>query len=401
MTARTLRLKLVQELRAAGAITSEPVAAAFSTVARERFIPELMASSGPEAVYRDEAIVTKRGTRGMPLSSSSQPAMMAKMLELLDVRPGHRVLEIGAGTGYNAAVLAQLVGPSGRVTSIDIDPELARNARRAVRAAGYRTEVLAGDGRAGVAAEAPYDRIVVTACADEIPRAWLEQLTEGGLLELPLRLDRDGAAIQLIPVLERRGRRLHLVDLTGGGFMPLHGGDGGWRSPRATLTAGRCSQEEHSSLVSISGAGVAGLSDRDARALLASALRAPVAPRAHGMTPIGPPHPPMLLIYLLLKIPSGRRVSIQGGGRLGVGIVDRHGDGLAVVSIRSPWATGAERRGTRARWRLDSYGDGEAGAQLETLLGEWRQLRRTGRDRLALVAYGSGEVLRLRFGWTR
>jgi hypothetical protein len=97
-----LRRDLVADLRARRAIGSDRVAAAFLAVAREHFLPHVLAEDGLKAVYRDDAIVTKRDPQGRPLSSSSQPALMAKMLELLDLQAGHRVLEIGAGTGYNS-----------------------------------------------------------------------------------------------------------------------------------------------------------------------------------------------------------------------------------------------------------------------------------------------------------
>src|SRR5437016_1775132 len=111
--ASRLRADLVRELREEGVIGSEAVADAFATVPRERFIPQIVREHGLDAVYRDEAFVTKKDSRGMPLSSSSQPALMAQMLDLLQLQPGQRVLEIGAGTGYNAALLSHLVGPRG------------------------------------------------------------------------------------------------------------------------------------------------------------------------------------------------------------------------------------------------------------------------------------------------
>ena len=276
-------------------ICSPLVAAAFAAVPRELFIREVAAERGLQAVYRDEAIVTKSDLRGMPLSSSSEPPLMAKMLELLEVQPGHRVLEIGAGTGYNAALLSHIVGPRGRVISIDVDADLARDARRSLRDAGYRAAIAVGDGRRRDPPPAPFDRIVVTACADEIPRAWLEQLVDGGRIELPLRLDPDGAAIQLIPVLQRKGARLRSVGVTWGGFIPLHAGDGGWRPPPAALNAGRSAEGRQSSLVAISGAGLEQLSSGAARRLLAAVLTQSHSPVRQGMTDLGSNRPPLLL----------------------------------------------------------------------------------------------------------
>src|SRR5262249_39748946 len=105
-----LRRGLVAHLRAQG-LRSEAVAAAFARVRRELFVPDVEL----EAAYRDEAIAAKVDARGRWLSSSSQPWIMAAMLEQLDVRPGQHVLEVGAGTGYNAALLRELVGGDGRV----------------------------------------------------------------------------------------------------------------------------------------------------------------------------------------------------------------------------------------------------------------------------------------------
>ncbi len=126
------------------------------------------------------------------------------MLGELRLEPGQRVLEIGAGTGYNAALLEKIAGTEGRVVTVDIDPETAIRARRALK--GTRVKVVTGDGREGHASGAPYDRIIVTASATAIPRAWHEQLVPGGLVEVPLRL-RESAGLQLIPTLRRRRRR--------------------------------------------------------------------------------------------------------------------------------------------------------------------------------------------------
>jgi methyltransferase of FxLD system len=400
-TAHRLRAELVDELRSKGVVYSDAVADAFATVPRERFIPDVMAERGLEAVYRDQAFVTKKDPRGMPLSSSSQPALMARMLELLDLQPGLHVLEVGTGSGYNAALLAHLVGPRGRVTSIDVDSDLARLAGRALKDSGYRVAVHVGDGREGWKESAPYDRIIVTACADEIRRRWLEQLKDGGLLELPLRLDPDRAAIQVIPVLQRRGDRLRSTALTSGGFMPLHAGDGGWRPPPSTLTASRSGGGKHASLVSITGPGLSALPESAARELLAAALTSRRRPRSRGVIGISSAEPPLLLLYLLQKIPADRRLAIHSDAMLGVGLMHRRSRSLAFVSVQSPWMEAPDSRKTRAPWRLDSYGGDAAAGELERLLGEWEAMQAAGRQALRIVASGSGEVLRLRFRWER
>src|SRR5690349_7173440 len=118
-----LREALLAEIRGHGGATDPLVAQALRSVPRHLFVPDVPV----EAAYRDDAIVTKRDADGHPVSSSSQPTIMAIMLDQLGVAPGQRVLEIGAGTGYNAALLAHIMGgggTGGTVVSIDIDADL-------------------------------------------------------------------------------------------------------------------------------------------------------------------------------------------------------------------------------------------------------------------------------------
>ena len=217
-----LRQALVRELERAGVVSNPLVRDAFLAVPRERFLP----GRPLEQVYRDEAILTRRDPSGAPMSSSSQPAMMALMLERLQLAPGQRVLEIGAGTGYNAAVLSTIVGP-GRVVSVELDPATAAEARAAL--AGYDVEVVTADGRQGWAAGAPYDRMIVTASAEAVPRAWYDQLAEGGIVVVPLRT--GGGQAQAIPVLRKDGAGFRSVSVLCGSFMPLRGGTGARRAP--------------------------------------------------------------------------------------------------------------------------------------------------------------------------
>jgi protein-L-isoaspartate(D-aspartate) O-methyltransferase len=117
------------------------------------------------------------------------PSTVAGMLEQLDVLPGHRVLEIGAGAGINAALLAHLAGPDGRVTTIDVLPEAAERARRHLAAAGYDTVgVITGDGARGYAPGAPYDRIIATTATWDIYPGWTGQAAPDARLVIPLRI---------------------------------------------------------------------------------------------------------------------------------------------------------------------------------------------------------------------
>jgi protein-L-isoaspartate(D-aspartate) O-methyltransferase len=172
-------------------------------------------------VYSGAVIPTRFDAAGRAISSSSEVAVMVPMLNALALQPGHRVLEIGAGTGYNAALLAELVGDRGRVTTIDIDEPIAAEARAHLAEAGYaRVEVGCGDGWNGWASGAPFDRIEVTASANDLSPQWNKQLVEGGLLCVPF-LFRPNA--MTIPIFRKEGDSFRTVSVVPGGFMPLRG----------------------------------------------------------------------------------------------------------------------------------------------------------------------------------
>ncbi|MGH4025178.1 MAG: methyltransferase domain-containing protein [Pseudonocardiaceae bacterium] len=183
---------------------------AFTAVPRHRFIPDtiwvkngtgtlvaldraadpdrwLHLAYGPDAVITqvDDGHPAGAGRRGRYITSSaSQPNVVALMLAALDARPGMRVLEIGTGTGYHAALLAHRLG-TGNVTSIEIDPHLAEHARRALAATGYPLTVITGDGAQGHPARAPYDRIIATAAVQQLPYPWVAQTRPGGTILTP------------------------------------------------------------------------------------------------------------------------------------------------------------------------------------------------------------------------
>jgi protein-L-isoaspartate(D-aspartate) O-methyltransferase len=196
-------------------ISSTAVEAAFRAVPRHHFLPDLEL----ETVYSDEAIAIKE-VNGRTVSSSSQPAMMAIMLEQLDLRPGQRVLEIGAGSGYNAALMACLVGPTGQVVTMDIDEDITTTAAKQLQAAGWpQVKVICDDGGLGYAPDAPYDRIILTVAAWDITPAWQEQLAPDGRLVLPLIINGLQKSIAFIPAGD------HLISTAAHscGFVSLRG----------------------------------------------------------------------------------------------------------------------------------------------------------------------------------
>lgn len=147
------------------------------------------------AVAADEPVITQvnlgqAGDPAFPSSSCSKPSIVAAMLDALDVQPGQAVLEIGTGTGWNAALLEHRVGRNGRVVTIEVDDAVADGARAALSATGHRPLVITGDGLAGAPEHAPYDRIIATAAIREtVAQAWLEQLCPGGVLVTPWGTD--------------------------------------------------------------------------------------------------------------------------------------------------------------------------------------------------------------------
>lgn len=222
-----LRAKLVEELSMAGWIRTHSMAEVFRSVPRHVFLPGV----DPVEAYADQAVVTHTAADGRPLSSSSQPAVMAAMLEQLAVGHGQRVLEVGTGTGYNAALLARLVGNHGAVTTVDVDPYLVERARGHLAAAGFSdVTVVCTDGADGWRDNAPYDRIIVTAGAADLSPAWTEQLATGGRLVLPLSL----RGVQQSVAFDSVGDHLTSVSVIDCGFMPLRGTLAG-RDPVRTL----------------------------------------------------------------------------------------------------------------------------------------------------------------------
>ncbi|MGH3928766.1 MAG: methyltransferase domain-containing protein, partial [Pseudonocardiaceae bacterium] len=214
-----LRARMVAQLQAMDDLARWEAAVApwwpsLATVPRHRFVPDTVWFKNPDGwptllpLHRgddpdrwleltylpDDAVITQvddghpsgPGLAGaMQTSSASAPDIVAIMLAALDAHEGHRVLEIGTGTGYNAALLAHRLGAE-QVTSIEVDPDVAAQARRALSETGYgKVCTVTGDGALGHAPGAPYDRVIITAAVHQIPYSWVVQTRPGGRILLP------------------------------------------------------------------------------------------------------------------------------------------------------------------------------------------------------------------------
>jgi len=157
------------------------------------------------------------------ISSISQPSMVVHMLDLLNAQPGDRVLEIGTGSGYNAALLAELVGTAGTVVSVEIEPDLIAAARGALDDLGYARVVLM-NGEKLAEVQRPFERIIVTARSNDIDPVWWRLLAPGGRMVVPLDIGYGGErAIGFV----RDGDRLRSVGSYACAFVELRGGDEG------------------------------------------------------------------------------------------------------------------------------------------------------------------------------
>ena len=346
-----LRQRLVEKLRQDGMLRDPIVERALLSVPRHLFVP----GASLEHAYSDNAIPTHEED-GIPISSASQPTVVAIMLQQLGVTTGMRVLEIGAGTGYNAALLAELVGPAGHVATVDISEEIAAEARDHLAAAGYpQVEVIAADGADGWPANAPYDRIELTVGVGDIVPAWFEQLDEGGLMTLPLWLGVSDASV----AFRKRDGVLVSESLAPCGFMRLRG-----------------SEQSATTWVSL-GNGLRLGSDESNQ--LADPLRALLATRPRWRPFVGDP----ALIYWLglrgLRLVAlsheSRRPFPLGRHRVRYGVYAEGEDGpsLSILAARMPM--------------LISFGGREAERRIMAEVEHWQTMRRVPLEQWRITAW--------------
>ncbi len=373
---------MTAQLRRRGELSGPRIAAAMARVPRHVFVPGAELAEA----YADQAIAT-RYRDGVPTSAASQPAIVAAMLDLLRPPAGGSVLEVGAGTGYNAALLSQLVGSAGRVVTIDIDRETAAEARDHLAVAGVsNVTVICGDGALGWPSGAPYDGIIVTAGTCDLAPAWIDQLTLRGRLVVPLSI----RGVQQCMAFTRADGHLRSIAVCECGFMPLAGAMAG--TDRRLPVPGhpgvylQAAADTHADIgvvakaldnrgpkadigITASGLEVFGslrrwLALRDEAAALLTYIGPPDAAAASGVPPV-------------LGFPLGGAVQQSSPCILGP-------DGLAALDLAGPPAA-------ELQLAVRSYGQADQRAtQLGELVTAWHAAGRPGAGRLQIDAYPAG-----------
>lgn len=345
-------------MKARGELSDRTIEAAFTNVPRAWFLPNV----APEIVYADQAIPIKRDSMGVTVSSSSQPTMMAIMLDQLKLAKGMNVLEIGAGTGYNAALMQYIVGNTGRVTTLEIDKELVKGAQDALqRAAMTQVTVVESDGVSGFPPRAAYDRIIATVGIWDVPRTWVQQLRSQGLLVAPLWIE----ALQVSAAFTRqRDGTLYSADNRPCGFVQLRGAGAG---PNTQIRVGSSALILSSDSVDVDGAAVNALMSEDASdAYLGAALDQTAY--WYGFAP-----------YLMLHTPphfafAGYAMADEGQQPYGIA-----GNGFALVARGSACFVPIGSDGA-----VRCFGGADAFLALQDALTAWDAAGRPGIHRLRL-----------------
>jgi protein-L-isoaspartate(D-aspartate) O-methyltransferase len=370
---QALRARMVDRILASHRLTPH-VEAALRQVQRHRYVPDAPLTDA----YDEKAVITHTFPDGTHLSCASGPSIVAGMLNALDVHPGHRIMEIGAGTGYNAALLATLTGADGQVTTIDINADVTADARRHLDDTGFpHVRVITGDGAYGAPGHGPYDRIIVTVGAWDIAQTWWDQLVPGGRLVLPLRWRGTTRAVAFI----KRADHWESDWVFLCGFVPMLGQRG---EHHATIDPDRLVTVHYDTDQPVDPAALQGVLAKEKSVVWSGAT-------VHGEEPFD-------RVWLHLTAVDDGTVRIEAdpkavaSGRCTPAIATRspaiaHKDSLAYFTIR-------RIDQNPPRWQLGAIGHGRHGHQLATRIVN--QINLWDCDRTAdpdLLAYPTGVPL--------
>lgn len=353
------RKALVAELKMQDGLLDKTLEAAFLSVPRHVFLPD----ETLETAYSDQAIPIKKDTDGSVLSSSSQPSMMAIMLRQLRLREGDNVLEIGAGTGYNAAIMQTIVGDTGNVTSVELDKLLADKARSNLQKArlGAVVNIVNADGAMGYAPRAAYDRIIATVAVWDIPTSWVKQLKQDGILVAPIWL--ESMQVSAAFVIQPDGSLYSRTNIPCG-FVPLRGIASG---PNITRRV------SGSTLV---------LASNEANFIDGAALSALLSDDAE-MTYLGSPltfseYWRGFVPYLTLNMPDDYYFASYsvGENQKDFGL---EGDGFALITRGSACFVRYQGKG-----EVHLFGAADSLMTLQAILDNWEQDKRPGADRIRI-----------------
>jgi len=352
------RLALVERLREQNLLDA-PLEAAFKAIPRHLFLP----GETIERAYTDEAIVIKRDADGTILSSSSQPSMMALMLRQLRLREGDNVLEIGTGSGYNAAIMQHLIGESGTVTSVELDPQLAQQAEVNLQRARLSAivNVVQADGAMGYAPRASYDGIICTTAMRDVPVAWQRQLKTSGVLVVPLWV----ATMQVSTAFTLQGD---------GSLYSRHNIPCGFIPARGMAAGARTSVRVGSSLL-LSSLEIAKLDSTRVQLLLNEDMETSNI----GMPLDSASYWRSFLPFLVLNVPEGCMFVLYQfiDGHQGYGM---EGGGFALIAPGSASFVPYDGDG-----RVHVFGSADTYIALRTALDSWEKHGKPGVDRLRLL----------------
>jgi protein-L-isoaspartate(D-aspartate) O-methyltransferase len=379
-----MRARMVTDLRGLGALRSAGVERAVRVVPRDVFMPEVAAEKAYAAEY---SLTTKRDASGVAVSSVSAARIQVQMLEQAGIGPGMRVLEIGSG-GYNAALMAELAGVAGEVTTVDIDPDVTERAAGLLAAAAYgRVRVVTADGTEELPGRGLYDRIIVTAEAGDIAPAWVSQLAADGRLVVPLRV----RGLTRSVAFRHANGHLTSLDYELCGFVPMRGA--GESGQRLVLL-----HEDEGERVALRVDDADADVGADVRAL-AAALRGLAWQAWSGVT-AGPGTPyDDLDLWLATALPGYAVLAATRQARDRGIVASSSPIGVSAVIDRASFAYLVLRdvSGNRTRYEFGAHGHGPDGQHAADLMAE--QIRGWGEDhrhsRAEFRADPAGTTLRL------